>query len=160
MAFTQRDVLTIKRTGHSHWGVTMTLTKQREFSHFSLLKRITDTKTAAKMLQEIKEWQKIATSVEKKPDKSLAWTKLWTRTLKQTPKNAKVKRGVSWKTKPANMEIFKRLTTVHANYHVLQNTCLPCVVKKKKAPKGGFPTMPYNRITILDSSLNNSVNKI
>lgn len=63
------------------------------------------------------------------------------------------------KTKPANMDICKRLTTVHANYHVLQNTCLPCVVKKKKAPKGGYTTMPYSSITILDSPINNSVKK-
>lgn len=35
-----------------------------------------------------------------------------------------------------------------------------CGKKNKNAPKGGFPTMPYSRITILDFPINNSVKKI
>lgn len=54
-------------------------------------------KSCLNVFQEIKEWQKTATSVEKKPDKSWAWVKKNKKNKEQTPKNANVKRSLSWK---------------------------------------------------------------
>lgn len=63
------------------------------------------------------------------------------------------------KTKPANMDICKRLTTVHATMCFKIHAC-HVIKKKKMLQKGFFQQCHIARITILDSQVNNSVKKI